>query len=245
MLRGQITDDFEQWIKEEYEDPALSSICKLEAGKKLSKENIHNLVKFLALQDIRTPQNYSGTLGRWKENFPKIADQVLKEFIKKSVKDDISNLDSHKKTDTPFAKAISVNTFPVDTEEMRKIYIKISATFDRDTWIDEQKHLLKNVANRLLSHSWKILEATPPLFWYASDHPVVRLNYYGPYHFDLQGGWDRDKGNVFMPLTPKYLLFTQIRDSIVDNPVLSLEKHLNLMILFLCVHFVTFFLFER
>jgi len=228
MLRGQFTDNFERWIKEIYEEPALSAICKLEAGKKLTTENINNLVQFLALQDIRTPQNYFETLSHFKNNFPEVADKVLKELNKKLEKGNIHDFNTYPKKDNQFASAISVKAFPIDNEEIRGIQLKISASFDRDIWINEQKHLLNNIAKRLLSHSWSILETAPSMDWYASDHPVVRLNYYGSHNYDLRGGWANKKGNVFMPLTSKYLLFTQIGDSVVNNPVLSEEKTLEL-----------------
>jgi hypothetical protein len=46
--------------------------------------------------------------------------------------------------------------------------------------------------------------------WFTSDDPVVRLNYYNHSKYDFGGGWGSKGTKIFMPISPKHLLYTQV-----------------------------------
>jgi hypothetical protein len=46
--------------------------------------------------------------------------------------------------------------------------------------------------------------------WFTSDDPVIRLNYHNPEKYDFDGGWNHKGTEIFMPLSPNHLLYTQV-----------------------------------
>ena len=43
-----------------------------------------------------------------------------------------------------------------------------------------------------------------------TDHPVLRLNYYGPGNYDFRGGWGNPGTEIIMPLSHRHLLYVQV-----------------------------------
>jgi hypothetical protein len=62
----------------------------------------------------------------------------------------------------------------------------------------------------LLDHKWTVLRAPDDLNWFSSDDPVVRLNYHSEGEYDFGGGWGRKGTEIFLPLSPRHLLYTRI-----------------------------------
>jgi len=94
----------------------------------------------------------------------------------------------------------------------------------RKLWIESQRFLLTKTSKVLLKHKWSIVEPANGMSWFTSDHPVLRLNYYGEGKYDLKGGWGREGGNLIMPLSPKHLLYTQIGAEAADRLTFTPEK---------------------
>ena len=47
----------------------------------------------------------------------------------------------------------------------------------------------------------------------TSDNPVIRLNYYGKNQeceYDFKGGWGSEGTEIFLPLSPQHLMYTQV-----------------------------------
>ena len=44
----------------------------------------------------------------------------------------------------------------------------------------------------------------------SSDDPVVRLNFYSHGKYDFGGGWGNKGTEIFMPIGPNHLLYTQV-----------------------------------
>jgi len=69
----------------------------------------------------------------------------------------------------------------------------------------------------LKSHKWSIVRPASGYSWFTSDHPVVKLNYNDEDNYDLKGGWGSENTDIFMPLSPKHLLFTQVGSDIPEK----------------------------
>jgi hypothetical protein len=74
------------------------------------------------------------------------------------------------------------------------------------------KHLLtdSDSVKALLDHRWSILCAPDDLNWFSSDDPVVRLNYHSEDKYNFDGGWGSKGTEIFLPLSPRHLLYTRI-----------------------------------
>jgi hypothetical protein len=72
------------------------------------------------------------------------------------------------------------------------------------------KHRLTKTLKVLHKHKWMILEAPARLVWFTSDDPVVCLNFGSDFDYDFNGGWNRRRGIILFPLSPRHLMFTEI-----------------------------------
>jgi hypothetical protein len=75
---GKEIDNFEKWMEENFEQPAVSAILKVKKNNPLNHEDWINLARFLGAQDIRTPLGYIGDVERWERTFP----EVIRNFEK-------------------------------------------------------------------------------------------------------------------------------------------------------------------
>lgn len=76
-------DYAEAWFNREYEDPAERTLRKLDAGEDLDQANLDTLVRFFALQHVRTPEQYEANVARWKERVSDLAYGVLDTVLAK------------------------------------------------------------------------------------------------------------------------------------------------------------------
>ena len=55
FANGQEVDDFERWIKSDFEDPAMEALEKVASNAPLGQSDWERLAMFAAAQDMRTP----------------------------------------------------------------------------------------------------------------------------------------------------------------------------------------------
>ncbi|MCX6082403.1 MAG: DUF4238 domain-containing protein [Chloroflexi bacterium] len=222
------SDEFEKWIKKEFEDPAKPVLDKVAKDENLSKAEWEKLIRFVALQDVRTPTAYFESAERWRKTLPGLIEDVLQKSIKKleSAAKNRSVIIKKANNQKSFLDEVIKGRIISEEKEGEKDEHQLEATVlaGRQLWLYQQKLLLIKTVKALLGHSWSIFYPSAGAEWFTSDHPVVKLNYYNG-TYDFGGGWGRSKTNIFMPLTPTHLLFTQIGDKdIPDRKVLSTEK---------------------
>ena len=87
--------------------------------------------------------------------------------------------------------------------------LRVESIVGRGYWLFAIKQLLTKTINVLLQHKWTILQSPTELKWLTSDDPVIKLNYYNPQKYDFGGGWGSLGTEIFLPLSPKYLLYTK------------------------------------
>lgn len=209
------TDEHEKWLEKEFETPAQDAIERVIQGRVLTSFDRERLALYMAAQDLRTPLSYIETTARWRQQFPNLLQQTLNKTVKELEKSKRTGRTPKKRKQEkkpPFADSFRIQINKDARPETKQAEIRVAVTVGRRLWIESQKYLLENTAQKLLSHSWSIVEPAYGMEWITSDHPVVRVNYYGPGRYDFKGGWGKKNGNLIMPLSPKHLLFTQIGD---------------------------------
>ncbi len=87
---------------------------------------------------------------------------------------------------------------------------------------EEDPELVKAIEQHLALRpylGYRMLLARPAYgrHWFTSDHPVVKLNYYGQGNYDLKGVWGKKGGYIFMPISPHHLLFTEFGNDLPDR----------------------------
>lgn len=206
---GLESDEIERWFDSEYETPAANILQKVISNGRLTPSDWRILIRFLALQDVRTPARLVERLKSWHETLPELMQSTLENSVKKL--ESMSSKDIH--TAEPKSPLTEYIPFHVETEKISGQefrIIKAETIVGRGLWLYSIKHLLTKTADILHQHKWTILCPPNGLKWFTSDDPVIRLNYYGPNKYDFSGGWGSKGTEIFMPLSPDHILYTQI-----------------------------------
>lgn len=200
------TDEFERWLDSEFESPAEVAISRVTREQRLSPEHWERLFRFAVAQDVRTPARLREFLARQRE--------TLQDFMNETIEDSVRKLEKAVKSGTPLPETVadSANAFPLkvsienNTDGSGKLEAK--TIVGRRLWLWNVRHLLTSTINRLPAYRWTILHAPTGISWPTTDNPVVRLNFTNSSNYDFGGGWGVENGDIFLPLSPKHLLYT-------------------------------------
>ncbi len=233
---GNPDDVLENWFDSNYEFPAKNSIDRVIRNEKLSRDDYKLLANFVALQDLRTPKRYFEHLERSDE-------KALSDIVEDVVNDVKSKIPPDFKPD---GKARYHDSLPIKVEFEEDgndaFIVKVTWLAGRASWLWSIKHVLTTVAEQLHQNSWTILHPANGMSWLTSDNPVVRLNYENDKSYDFNGGWANPNSEVFLPLGPRHLLYTQVGVSppILRGTKLTVEqtRNINRMIAENCHNFV-------
>ncbi|MCK9487339.1 MAG: DUF4238 domain-containing protein [Dehalococcoidia bacterium] len=212
-------DDFERWIAREYEVPATNAVDKVVADTRLSREDWHALARFFALQDLRTPSSFISNMKRW--------DREMQSFLEESTAAALREWTASNgaPTRTPDPSNHFSDTFKITVQRPShpggQTFIRTEITLGRKFWLDSIRHLLGGVAETLCEHQWSIAVAADGVEWPLTDHPALKLNYRSPADYDFGGGWGTRNTDLFMPLSPRHLLFTEVGRDAGRRVVLS------------------------
>lgn len=209
MVAGHESDEIEKWLEREYETPAEDALQKATSGGRLMPSDWKVLVRFLAAQDVRTPARFVDNLPRWNKTMQDILDKTFQKSIQnlESISSRGEKLPSAESSLMEYFP-LSIKTETIPGEELGTL--KVETVIGRGLWLYEMKHLLTNTANILHQHRWTILSPPEGTKWFTSDDPVVRLNFHDLKKYDFGGGWGSKGTEIFMPLSPNHLLYTQV-----------------------------------
>jgi hypothetical protein len=209
IVAGGQTDEMETWFNEEFETPAEEALSKATEDMRLTPSDWHRIIRFVAAQDVRTPARLLEDMERWNKVGPSILEETLKESVRKlelarAREEKIELLNA---TDNEYLPARVTSTIEPG-EKFGKI--KAEVIVGRDLWLFGIRRLLTQTLKILLEQKWSILSPPDGLGWFTSDDPVVRLNYYDVNKYDFKGGWGKPGTEIFLPLSPRCLLYTKV-----------------------------------
>ncbi len=217
---GYESDDLERWLDREFENPASKVIEKVISDSRMDINDWCILVNYLAAQDVRNPKRFFFHTELYKEHMPSIYEETIKSFDNNFK----SNCNKNK-----YLGEIPLKLTPIIDHNATKGVLKVETFPERSNYIKSIKNLLSNTSKQLHSHKWSILKPAKGYHWFTSDNPVIRLNYNGYNSYDLKGGWNNNGANIFMPLSPKHLLFAQAgKKPPRRNTIVSIEKTLEI-----------------
>jgi hypothetical protein len=206
---GTETDEIEKWLNQDFENPAEEALNKVESDAPLEATDWDVLVRFLASQIVRTPAFFIGMQPIWDKMMPAVLEKTMRDVKEK--------LQHAKDTGEPPPRAELPGTgnFPLrvhreDVPDEKSVKFTTETLMGRSLWIWSMKHMLTNTLKVLHEHQWSILHAGFGPKFFTSDDPVVRLNFYSASRYDFKGGWGSKGTEIFIPLTPRHLLYTKI-----------------------------------
>lgn len=206
---GGETDEIEKWLAREFETPAEEAIRKVTSNVRLTRDDWKCLVRFIAAQDVRTPMRLAENIKRWHATVPDLIEDTLKKSVRKLelAKESGQPIPQPKVRDSDYIP-FRVTTEIEPGQEIGKL--KGETIAGRGLWLFSIRHLLTNTVNVLHEHKWTILSPPKDMSWFTSDDPVVRLNFHDPDNYDFGGGWGNSGTEIFLPLSPRHLLYTQV-----------------------------------
>ena len=203
------SDEIERLLDSDFEGPATESIAKVVKEEQLKPSDWTHLIRFAVAQSIRTPAGMQQFLDRQQRTLPSLLNDTMET--------------SMAKLSTAVETGVKLNLEPVD-DVSAAIPIKVQTIKNADgtaaikaeilngrkLWIWQLRHVLTCTIHRLPKHRWTILHAPSGIIWPTTDNPFVRLSIDLRGHYTLDGGWGTGGTQLFIPLSPKHLLYTQV-----------------------------------
>jgi len=215
---GLEQDEFETWLANEIEHPGLEAVSKLIDGRQLTPSDWHRIVRLVAAQDVRTPLSYLELMTLLKKNMPTLMKSIPRESVKR-LEALAANREANVRTEKPNELSGLFNVKVEDSGESESEFaqIRCKVKLGREFWIATMRHWLTGVAEVLCRHHWSVIYPAGASEWPFSDHPVLRLNYFGPKNYDFGGGWGKPGSELMMPVSPRHLLYAKVGSKAVNR----------------------------
>ncbi len=208
-ISGAQSDEIEQWFSTEFESPAELSIKRVINEEPLTPDDWHKLVRFLAMQDVRTPARLEEFLKRHPaESVQETLEEILRSLPEKldMLKQNRAVTPSVDKSNTDFP--LKLTTEIIEGKEVG--IIKAETAVGRALWLSGIQHQLNNTVKVLHQHKWTIMHPARGMSWFTTDKPVIRLNYDSLRKYNFNGGWGTRGTEILLPLSPEHMLYTRI-----------------------------------
>lgn len=203
------SDEIERWFNEEFETPAQEPIDRVVMERRLTDRDWAAIIRFVAAQDARTPARLQENMRRWQRDLQSTIDEVLEDAVEKleEARSTGVKLTSSKH---PYADYFPIKVIKEVLPDAESGMLQIQTIAGRGLWLFSLRHVLTDTLKILLSHKWTILHCPSKMAWMTSDNPVVKLNYNSPQDYSFGGGWGSEGTEIFMPLSPKHLLYARV-----------------------------------
>ncbi|WP_440060771.1 DUF4238 domain-containing protein [Pseudomonas syringae] len=200
------SDETERWLDRDFEVPVAASIAKVVNESRLTNEDWSKLIRFAIAQSVRTPAVLDSFLKRQDETL----EAILAESMEESVAKFGVVLASGAKLE-PVPVGDPYSKLPLRIRRVKhengEEGLEARVLNGRKFWIWSLNHILKDLIHRMPVHRWTILHAPPGVTWPTTDDPFTRLGVGANGNLSLEGGWGVVGTRLFLPLSPKHLLF--------------------------------------
>jgi hypothetical protein len=211
------SDEIEQWLSRDFEQPASEVLVKIAEDRQLRKEDYRTLTRFVAAQMVRTPAFLIKSLPLWRKQAEKQTEEALKDVRHALERSKATGIALDKPEPGPNNKYYPLRVSQERSADGKNVALKVETAVGRGTWIYAMRHLLTQTVEKFTLHKWSIIHSENHLPWFTSDDPVIALNYRNENSYDFEGGWGISRTNIIMPLSPRHLLFTQVGDKRLPN----------------------------
>ncbi|MDQ6479551.1 DUF4238 domain-containing protein [Dyadobacter sp. LHD-138] len=198
-------DEIERWFADEFESPAWPVIQNVINEERLTPDNWTKLALFLALHDLRTPARLLEHLDRYTKFVDKEFYKILLDATQKIEQGHQRNVPIN---DASLTLPLKITTEIKEDEEFG--ILKAETAASRASWLWAIEHQLRNTVNILHKHKWRIMHSAKGLWWFTTDKPVIRLNFFSKERYNFNGGWDCKGSEILMPLSPEHMLYTKV-----------------------------------
>jgi hypothetical protein len=191
-------------------NPGRWILQKAIQGHDLSSEEWAVLGRFVAAQDLRTPTSYLEMKERWERTLPDLMNNVLANAVRDLKK---GSLRPRREGRDAFENPRGIFNVDIDSSSAHEddaAFIRAEVTIGRALWLEGMKRLLTRTEGVLGRHTWCLAEAAHDTEWFTTDHPVMKLNFYAADRYDFRGGWGSPGTEIMMPISRRYLLYTQV-----------------------------------
>lgn len=201
-------DDIEDWFNIKYETPAKSALEHAINDERISIDEWHCLIDFLACHIVRSPAFIIKILDLAKKDCVPIFEEKCEEISSISTDEFIKKVNNQKADFTN-------DLFPIKITDAGKCddnneLFKIETIFGKQFYLWIMMYMLKNTCKILHNHKWGIITVDDKVTLPTSDDPVICLNYNNHNEYDFGGGWGKKNCNILFPISPKKILYTQV-----------------------------------
>lgn len=207
LKNGIEIDDIEEWFRDRYETPAKKALEHAINDEKITIDEWHYLIDFVACHIVRSPAFLIKTLESGKK-----CEAIFQEVV-----DKISNMD-----EKDFVKTQKHTNHYDNNEELfpfkmtnvgandNNVIFKAETIIGKQFYLWNIKNLLEKTSKILHRHKWGIITVDDKVVLPTSDDPVIFLNYNSELDYNFGGGWGRENSNILFPISPNKILYTQV-----------------------------------
>jgi hypothetical protein len=206
---GKETDEVEKWLSYEFETPAELPISRAVSEQHLTSEDWEVILRFLWMQDARTPASFLKFRERQIKNLPEITQDVLESSVQKLMEAKLTG-----KVLKPRVSAAAADFPSKVTEEIEPGAdtgtLKVEVDVGRGLWLWSLRQPYTRTMDAIYRLKATILRPPLGMNWVTSDDPVVKVNYYSHDKYDFGGGYGHPGTEILFPLGPQHLIYAKV-----------------------------------
>ncbi len=206
---GKETDEVEKWLNQEFETPAELPIGRAVSEQHLTSEDWRAILRFLLMQDARTPASFVKFRARHIQNLPGIVQNVVQGSVQKLMEAKLAG-----KVIQPQVSAAAADFPSQITTHMEPGAefgtMKTEIPVGRSLWLWSLRQPYTHTMEAIYRLRTTILRPPAGMNWVTSDDRVVKLNYHSATQYDFGGGYGHPGTEILFPLSPQHLLYAKV-----------------------------------